>query len=792
MAKTKAAKSKSKVDFKDLMLRKGEYVVLGVAGLGLLLLLMGGISTYSEAKDPKTIVTGLTSKAKNIDAAVTREAEPGAVPGLEDWAKPGSKGGSSYAAIPVKDFPLSGVMFDPTARPDTKRENPRVMGVGVYQVDLVRAPMKAHDIVYDPDGGAKIAVRVVKKQSDADKEKIKEALRLLKNKGKLGQAAAKAASAPQPIQPGVAPPGGRGPMGGAAGGPPPVMAGPGGEGGYSGYPGEGGFNQTGFRVETTINYIPLEDLDKAATEGKLPAMTVVPLRMAVVNATFPFKAQAEEMKRALRMRSASEAAPFVKFDGFDVRRRVFAPDGTVVGTGKKYAELVTNAKDDVSVGWYDYRYIDKYQELIASRMLNSHVEGADPKDKSGIGQYLPYFYRYEDNLVMFLPELVSELGTYPEVKLQPILDTVQKMKDATAAPVTKSDLIKRLTGKGGKGKESESPRSGIFMPANGTGAGGAGSIYGEQVTGGYGMMTAGKGSEGGEGGGNTLTPAGVDIDNILIRFIDPDVRPGYTYEYMLRVRLINPNFGSPKTMSNPVLATDPRYRVLEGPWTRLTQSLTVPAESYLFAYDTVKYDEDAKGAYAKGPLAKYFDLPPGNTHAAVQKLTWLEQVRVDQGNQREPVGAWVAAEMPVPRGGFIGRKTYVKLPLWSSEENRYTLREASTLRLGKGKDAASPKGWMVDFSGRDVLVDFDGGKVTTRVGSKTVVEDVATELLIVRPDGRLVVRNSREDMANGERVRDTAEWAKWQRDVEANAASTTGPGGTDPFGRPMGGTVPKN
>jgi hypothetical protein len=780
MAKTKS-KSKTKFDIKDLMLKKGEYVVLGVAGLGLLLLLMGGFSTYSEAKDPKTIANGLTSKAKNIDAAVTREADPGAVPKLEDWAVPGAKGGSSYAAIPVKDFPLSGVMFDPTARPDTKRENPRVQGIGVYQVDLVRAPMKAHDIVYDPDGGAKIAVRVVKKQSDADKEKVKKALEALKNKGSIGNKAFKAAAQPQPqpgTQPGVAPPPGIGPMGGRGpmGGPPPGMTGPGG-----GSPGEGGFSQTGFRVETTINYIPLEDLDKAAGEGKLPAMTVVPLRMAVVNATFPFKAQAEEMKRALRMKTAGEAAPFVKFDGFDVKRRVTAPDGTVVGTGKKYAELVTNAKDDAAVGWYDYRYIDKYQELIASRMLNSHVEGADPKDKSGIGPYLPYFYRYEDNLVMFLPELVPELGQYPEVKLAPILETVQKMKDALTPAVTKSELIKRLTP---KGKDGDSPRTGIFLPTNASASPGLGSIYGS-AAGGYGMPPPGGKGEGGEGGSGQAAPAGVEIDNILIRFIDPDVRPGYTYEYMMRVRLINPNFGNPKSMSNPVLATDPRYRVLEGPWTRLTQSLTVPAESYVFAYDPVKYDEEAKAAYTKGPLLKHFELPPGNTHTVVQKLTWLEQVRVDQGNQREPVGAWVAAEMPVPRGGFVGRKTYVKLPLWSSEENRYTLREAQAMKLGKGKDAAAPKGWMVDFSGRDVLVDFDGGKVTTKVGSKTVIEDVATELLIVRPDGRLTVRTSGADMGNPERVKDTAEWARWQRDVEAGVANTgTGTGGTSPFGRP--------
>lgn len=782
MAKTKAAKSKSKLDFKDLMLKKGEYVVLGVAGLGLLLLLMGGVSTYSEAKDPKTIANGLTSKAKNIDQAVTREAEPGAVPKLEDWAVPGGKGGG-YAAVPVRDFPQSGVMFDPTARPDTKRENPRVMGIGVYQVDLVRAPMKAHDIVYDPDGGAKIAVRVVKKQSDADKAKVKEAISAIKRKGSAGNKVFKAATQPQPgvaPPPGVGPMGGQPPRGGSGGGPPPGMVGPGGEGGIPGGEG-GGFSQTGFRVETTINYIPLDSLDTAAAEGKLPAMTVVPLRMAVVNATFPFKAQAEEMKRALRMKTAGEAAPFVKFDGFDVKRRVVAPDGTVVGTGKKYGEVAANPKDDATLGWYDYRYIDKYQELIASRMLNSHVEGQDPKDKSGISSYLPYFYRYEDNLVMFLPELVPELGQYPEVKLAPILETVQKMKDATTAPVTKSALIERLTGKG-KGKDGDSPRTGIFLPTNAAATPGLGSIYGS-AAGGM-MMPAGKGGEGGEGGTLQTAPAGVDIDNILIRFIDPDVRPGYTYEYMMRVRLINPNFGNPKSMSNPVLATDPAFKVLSGPWTRLTQSLTVPAESFVFAYDPAKYDEEVKGAYAKGPLLKRFELPPGNTHTVVQKLSWLEQVRVDQGNQREPIGAWVAAEMPVPRGGFVGRKTYVKLPLWSSEENRYTLREAPAEKLGKGKDAAAPKGWMVDFSGRDVLVDFDGGKVTTRVGSKTVVEDVATELLIARPDGRLTVRGSAADMANPERVRNTAEWAKWQSDVEAGATAATGTGGNDPFGRP--------
>ena len=772
MAK-KSSGSKPKLNVKELLLKKGEYLVLGVAGAGLLLLLLGGGSAYSEAKDPKKIADGLTSKAQRINSAVNDPADPGAVPPLDGVYKPGTPG--TYPRIPVQDFALSGVMFDPTARPDTKRENPRVLGIGDYQVDLVRAPMKAHDIVYDPDGGAKIAVRVVKKTSDADKEKVKAALAALKGKARAGQRAAAAANAPPPaaVPPG-APPGAPGGKTSATAMPPPP---PGATSSSAAGmpPGEGAFNQNGYREQTTITYIPVDDLDKAAGEGKLPAMTVVPLRMAVVNATFPFKKQAEEMKRALRMKTAADAAPFVRFDGFDVRRRVIAPDGTVVGAGKKYAEVAASPKDDAAVGWADYPYIDKYQEVIASRMLNSHVEGADPKDKSGVGQYLPYFYKYEDNLVMFLPDLVPELGHYPEVKLRPILDTIQKMKDAATPKVEKSALIERLTGKGKEG----SARTGIFAPANAGAAGGAGAFFGGAAGGGTMTSTSaeGKGAE-----GNPLAAPGVDVDDVLIRFIDPDVRPGYTYEYMLRVRVINPNFGHPKAMAVPAYAGE-AYRILPGPWTRLGQSLTVPSESYLFAYDPVKYEEDVKATHAKGPLAKRFELPPGNTHAVVEKLTWLEQVRVDQGNQREPVGAWVAAEMPVPRGGFVGRKTYVKLPLWSSEENRYTLRELQTEKVGKGKDAAAPKGWLVnEFAGRDILVDFDGGKVTTKVATKTVVEDVATELLIARPDGRLTVRSSRDDMANPERIRDTAEWNKWVRDVEAGPASTGG-GGPGTFER---------
>ena len=43
----------------------------------------------------------------------------------------------------------------------------------------------------------------------------------------------------------------------------------------------------------------------------------------------------------------------------------------------------------------------------------------------------------------------------------------------------------------------------------------------------------------------------------------------------------------------------------------------------------------------------------------------------------------------------------------------------------------------------DVLVDFEGGK--RPYGNKSISDDASLELLVLSPDGRLLVRNSRDD-----------------------------------------------
>jgi len=155
----------------------------------------------------------------------------------------------------------------------------------------------------------------------------------------------------------------------------------------------------------------------------------------------------------------------------------------------------------------------------------------------------------------------------------------------------------------------------------------------------------------------------------------------------------------------------------------------------------------------------------------------------------------VSAEIPVGRGEYVGRKQYLRLPLWSSISQGYVLRATPDVILPsrpKEKPKEQPPGWLVDFTSPDILVDFEGGVTRTAMPTtdrRTIEEDAATELLIAEPDGRggtvLRVRNSVVDMADRSRADRTRFWETWQKDVETRKVEGTGqPGGpTNPFER---------
>jgi len=746
--------AKAKFDFKDLLLRKGEYIALGVAGVGLVVLLLMGVSTGAGAANPDEISKKFTSKSENILRRISDPNDTATPDPLSEDVRAGKS--APYQPIGSEQFATNAILFDVVGRPDSKRENPRVQPIEDYQVDLLRGAMPGYDII-NVDGRELIAVRVEKKLDKNAQDKIRDAIgkMMKKNSNRPVRSSPPPAAPPGPGAPpgagGGAPPPGAPPGAGGPGGAPPPAAPPGAGGGLPpmgnfGFGGSGSFSGAEQRVDVAISYIPLDELDKAATENKLPAQTVIPLRMIVVNFTIPLKKQMEEVKKALRLANVDVARGIIQYDGFEVKRKI--------------TQQRPNGPPVVIQDWTKYNYEEKFVDLIYSRKLRDHVEGTD---KSKQGQYLPYFYRYEDSLVMPLPELVSELGSYPPIRMQPILDTIDRLDRANTPKVDPSSTLNRLQKKGSR-KE--------WFNASSGDATGASTIFG-------GADPKAPGGNPPAKGGTIDNQQQVDIDHLLGRFVDCDVQPGLTYEYQIQLKMLNPNFGAANVpfVSNP---NDTKTPLLFSPWVPLPTPLTVPAEDFLFASDRNQYVADIQANYKDQPnLKKALDAK--DNQAVVQVVKWMESIRME--GKHEPIGGWVVAEMPVSRGEYIGKKTFVKLPLWSSERNEYVFRELSAGAV-KGKD--QPKGWLVDFSSRSILLDYEGGKVTTRTASGRTLptEEVATEMLIVRPDGKLVVRRSTDDQLDPTRKEHSSAWEAWLKRVESRPTTSAGQGDSNQFERP--------
>ena len=60
-----------------------------------------------------------------------------------------------------------------------------------------------------------------------------------------------------------------------------------------------------------------------------------------------------------------------------------------------------------------------------------------------------------------------------------------------------------------------------------------------------------------------------------------------------------------------------------------------------------------------------------------------------------------------------------------------------------------------------MLVDFEGGKTKADLADRTVTDDSATEVLILRPDGKLLVRNSGDDQEDPDRKARQETWDNW-------------------------------
>jgi hypothetical protein len=213
-----------------------------------------------------------------------------------------------------------------------------------------------------------------------------------------------------------------------------------------------------------------------------------------------------------------------------------------------------------------------------------------------------------------------------------------------------------------------------------------------------------------------------------------------------------------------------------------TKPFRVPGTFHFFAVD--QFELDKMGERDPAVLKRLAKEMPDADHAAFQIHRWFDHADFD----RFPISDWAIAErVLVRKGDPIGGlgPILTKVPVWNAGIGGF---EMPVTLLPKKKVAS---GLELDFLPRPdkgipvapVLVEIQGGRKNIKVGGAQIADDAATELLIVMPDGKLVLRNSREDAAariddasaEGTTRQDRVEhWRRRNRD----ALEAAGPAGT--------------
>ena len=142
------------------------------------------------------------------------------------------------------------------------------------------------------------------------------------------------------------------------------------------------------------------------------------------------------------------------------------------------------------------------------------------------------------------------------------------------------------------------------------------------------------------------------------------------------------------------------------------------------------------------------------------------------------MGDWAIAEnLPVRRGEYIGKYVETEVPLWN------TLREDWEMAINPKN--RQDKRLPVDFIVRPpktpdaaMLVDYQGGKNiqerldlrspdSSKVRTTMASDSVPVQMLILTPEGKLIVRGQQDDSANEERVARHKAWKDWINEVKS-------------------------
>ena len=776
----------AKINVKALLVEKGERYAVYAAGGIMLLLMIVGIIKLGDAPNPQDLIKDIDGSAAKITSAVNNPK--GDVPLLPDYAT------KHQVFVAVRGGTANSLFFDPINPPDNRRINPSVLPIFDIQADFIGAKILAYDIRITEDGEMRIGVMKLTstKGEPTDKSKHAEFINQLQSKGGtrkkapagfngnpgtgfmghpmgqmgyLGNPAAGIMGNPMGQMGYPANPMGQmgypaNPMAGIMGNPasgfmgnpmgqmgfagrppgPGIMGNPMGQMGYMGgspgnYPGGPGGNAA---IESGDRYgIEYVTLDPEKLEGKRLALTIYPQRMVVIQAAFPYKAQVEEIRRALRLSAtaevfdpANDAVPL--FRGFVIERQVLQPNGKV------------------DIDWQPLNVEEKYRETIFRRTVSEQPERPEMQFVK-----LPE----ENQLVMPLPWLVS--GGYAGLRLAPLLETIRKLQILNK-PLELPKSTSKLKGEGDIFRTTPSSTVGTQNQPNS----GADPMYNIPK-----YKMPGKEFDSPMGKTSQDNQVGELPDAVLVRIIDNDIVPDRHYKYRIKLLMQNPNWvgeknekGVPASKFKYDLVSKPSDAdkdIIDGPFVEMKGDVSVPREDYLFAIDPVL--ADPKDASKKTG----HKLEIGQ--ALLEYQRWLPIATV--GSYKEPVADWIVADVVVKRGTYVGGKQYVNLPIWSSEYNRYILRLTDPEKGSKSKEPR--RGAIMDPTKpgpQYAVVDIEGGKLEAKTNSRTISDEAASEILLLDEDGKLQVRSSFADRNDPERTKREEVWKQW---IEKTEKDTT-------------------
>jgi hypothetical protein len=283
----------------------------------------------------------------------------------------------------------------------------------------------------------------------------------------------------------------------------------------------------------------------------------------------------------------------------------------------------------------------------------------------------------------------------------------------------------------------------------------------------------------------------------LVRFVDADVKPGRTYAYAVQVRLANPNFGKKDKVQADFLA---QVAELADAWVT-TPSITIPHDYFLYAVDQQHIDDTMNAT----PNKKAPDIKLPRDATTFQVHQWVKE-RTDVVNvDKYVIGDWaVAARQIVHKGERIGVSSQVPVPVWRADKDAFEVPIIKGNPKLKVPDKLGVRITLKPETEAPVLVDFSGGHRLRPNG--TVEEETAVEALIMTPEGKLRVQNSRDDTdavqpeaySSNQQPRATSRQERWQSvqrrvlDLLQAAPGPAGPGPGPGMPKLPGGRPPVN